>query len=84
MLLALGKSKMEVKDRPLNSILNTTGSSSNLVIKRNKGILHIAGAREVRVWPQHREESVSVVRTPNLHFLSEFFGLCQAQTPVWR
>lgn len=77
-LLALGKSETEVKDRPLKSILNTKDSSSDLVIKMNKSIVDTAEAWEGEI------ASLSVVQTAKLHFLSEFFGLGQAQTSVWR
>lgn len=48
MLLPLGKSRAEVKDRPLNSILSTKVSTSNLEIKMKKrwtcrSIIDIAG-----------------------------------------
>lgn len=85
MLLALGKSKTEVKDGPLNSILNTKGSSSNLVIKMNKGIIDRSGTWEGEIVVLSTDRRVYLlVQTPKLHFLSEFFwGLGQAQTSVW-
>lgn len=74
MLLALGKSKTEVKDGPLNSILNTKGSSSNLVIKMNKGIIDRSGTWEGEIVVLSTDRRVYLlVQTPKLHFLSEFF-----------